>query len=80
VSVEWPDWVPILQEDELEFVSSTEWARSVFRDPLAQGVVRKLLDDAFREEGYLWTARAAARQWKTAMRALGYVVDACDWR
>jgi hypothetical protein len=76
----WPDCVPLIEEDELRSVKRGEWIRAVFRDPYVHDAVESALDRAFREEGYLWTTRALARQWNTVMRKLGYVHDADDWR
>jgi hypothetical protein len=80
---EWPDWVPILEEDEFAGCVDAidvnllvrEWVLAVFGDPTAQRTVAAELSETL-----LWDPEGAVGAWNMAMRKLGYVVKADDWR
>jgi hypothetical protein len=80
---DWPDWVPILEEDEFAGCVHAidvnllvrEWVLAVFEDPGAQRTVAAEISETL-----LWDPEGAVETWNKAMRELGYVVDVDHWR
>lgn len=82
----WPDWVPLLEPDELDpkdpLSSLGLWIEEVFTDKEARVLVQRLIKVTLFVYllTYTETAQRCADAWNIAMAILGYRTEADDWR